>query len=459
MDALIAARWQFGITTIYHFLFVPLTIGLALVVAILETRWVRTRDPKYLRATKFWGKLFLINFAIGVVTGIVQEFQFGMNWSSYSRFVGDIFGAPLAIEGLLAFFLESTFLGLWIFGWDRLSPRLHAACAWLVSVGTILSAFWILAANAWMQNPVGYRINPATGRAELESFLDLVRNPMAWHHFAHTLLASLLTAGILMLAVSGWHLIRNSQDPVFRLSSSVAVVLVLVSSLGVATTGHFQGQEVSKVQPMKHAAVEAHWETEAPAAFSVVAIPDMEQGRNRFDIRIPRVLSLLTDHSWTSEVRGINDLQAEYEERFGPGDYRPPVGIVYWSFRAMVGAGFAMIGLGALGAWLLHRRRLSETAWYHRLALFALGLPFLANITGWIVTEIGRQPWVVQDVLLTRDGVSPSVGTPLVLVSMIGFTLVYGLLAVIDVYLMVRFARAGAGEETTPAEVSAGLAY
>jgi len=459
MDALIAARWQFGITTIYHFLFVPLTIGLALVVAILETMWVRKRDPKYLRATKFWGKLFLINFAVGVVTGIVQEFQFGMNWSNYSRFVGDIFGAPLALDGLLAFFLESTFLGLWIFGWDRLSPRLHAATAWLVSAGAIISAFWILAANAWMQNPVGYRINPATGRAELESFLDLARNPVAWYHLAHTVLAALLTAGILVLAVSGWHLIRNSQDPVFRLSSALAVVLVLGSSLGVAVSGHFQGQQVADVQPMKHAATEALWETEAPAALSLFAIPNRDEGRNLIDIRVPRLLSLLTDHSFSSEVRGINDLQAEYEERFGPGDYRPPVGAVYWSFRVMVGAGFALIGLGALGAWFLHRKRLHEVGWYHRAALLALGLPFLANITGWVVTEMGRQPWSVYNVLLVRDSVSPSVGTASVLISLIGFTVLYGALAVIDLYLMVKYARAGAGEETTPAEVGAGLAY
>ncbi|MBN2113109.1 MAG: cytochrome ubiquinol oxidase subunit I [Acidimicrobiia bacterium] len=459
MDALIAARWQFGITTVYHFLFVPLTIGLALVVAILETMWVRRRDPKYLRATKFWGRLFIINFAVGVVTGLVQEFQFGMNWSSYSRFVGDIFGAPLALDGLVAFFLESTFLGLWIFGWDRLSPRLHAACAWLVSVGTIVSAFWILAANAWMQNPVGYRINPATGRAELESFLDLVRNPMAWHHLGHTVLASILTAAVLMLAVSGWHLLRHPESPVFRLSAGLAVVLVLVAGVGSATTGHFQGQEVADRQPMKHAAVEAHWETEAPAAFSIVAIPSMDEGRNLFDIRIPRLLSILTDHSWSSEVRGINDLQAEYEEQFGPGDYRPPVGVVYWSFRAMVGVGFFLIALGGLGTWFLYRKRLHEVKSFHRIALLSLGLPFIANITGWVVTEMGRQPWAVYNVLLTRDSVSPIVSTAPVVVTLIGFTLLYGVLAVIDVYLMAKYARAGVGEETTPAEVGAGLAY
>ena len=459
MDALIAARWQFGITTIYHFLFVPLTIGLALVVATLETMWVRRRDPKYLRATKFWAKLFLINFAVGVVTGIVQEFQFGMNWSSYSRYVGDIFGAPLAVEGLAAFFLESTFLGLWIFGWDRLSPRLHAACAWVVAAGTVLSAFWILAANAWMQNPVGYRVNPITQRAELDSFLDLIRNPMAWFHLGHTVLAALLTTGVLVLAISGWHLIRHHEDPVFRLSAALAVGLVLVTSMGVAISGHFQGQYVGDVQPMKAAATEAHWETEGPAALSLFAIPDQDEGRNLVNIAIPHGLSLLMDHSWTSEVRGINDLQAEYEATFGPGDYRPPVAAVYWAFRVMVGVGFGLIGLGALGAWFLYRKRFYETAWYHRVALLALGLPFLANITGWVVTEIGRQPWTVYGVLLTRESVSPSVGLTSVLITMIGFTVLYGALALVDLYLMAKYARAGAGEEMTPAEVGAGLTY
>jgi cytochrome d ubiquinol oxidase subunit I len=310
-----------------------------------------------------------------------------------------------------------------------------------------------------MQNPVGYRINPATGRAELESFLDLIRNPMAWYHLGHTVLAAVLTAGIVVLAVSGWHLIRDSQDPVFRLSSALAVVLVLGSSLGVAVSGHFQGQQVADLQPMKHAATEALWETEAPAALSLFAIPDRDEGRNLIDIRIPRLLSLLTDHSFSSEVRGINDLQAEYVAQFGEGDYRPPVGAVYWSFRVMVGAGFALIGLGALGAWFLHRKRLHEVSWYHRAALLALALPFLANITGWVVTEMGRQPWSVYNVLLVRDSVSPSVGTASVLISLIGFTVLYGALAVIDLYLMVKYARAGAGEETTPAEVGAGLAY
>jgi cytochrome d ubiquinol oxidase subunit I len=459
VEALTVARWQFGITTVYHFLFVPLTIGMAVVVAILETAWVRTKDVRYLRATKFWGKLFLINFAIGVVTGIVQEFQFGMNWSSYSRFVGDIFGAPLAIEGLLAFFLESTFLGLWIFGWKRLTPRQHLASAWLVAAGTTISAFWILTANGWMQNPVGYEINPATGRAELTSFFDVITNRVTWIHFPHTILSALMTAAVLVLAVSAWHLLRSRDVPVFRPSAALGAVLLLVGGLGTAFTGHTQGQLMTEIQPMKMAAAEALWETEQPAAFSIFAVGDVENGRNRFNITIPRALSLLATNTLDGEVKGMNAVQAEFEEQFGPGDYIPPVGTVYWSFRLMVGAGFLMIGLGALGVWLFYKRRLAEARWFHRMAIWALGLPFLANMTGWIVTEIGRQPWAVYGVLRVEDAVSPSVSGGEVLLTLIGFTVLYGALAVVDVYLMAKYAREGTTGETTADEVGTAMAY
>lgn len=459
MDPVIVARWQFGITTVYHFLFVPLTIGLSLIVASLETMWVVRRQPKYLQATKFWGKLFLINVALGVVTGIVQEFQFGMAWSSYSRFVGDIFGAPLAIEALLAFFLESVFIGLWIFGWNRFSAGVHAAFAWIVAVGAILSAFWILAANAFMQVPVGYQLNAATGRAELSSFLDLIRNPIAWHHLGHTILAALLTAGTLVLAVSGWQLLRNRESPVFRTSAILAVFLVLICGTGVAISGHFQGQYVADVEPMKAAAMEAHWETEQPASFSLFAIPDQGGRRNLFNITIPRGLSLLNDNSLTSEVVGINPLQEQYEATHGPGNYIPQVATLYWSFRVMVGVGFALIGLGALGAWLLYRRRFWDARWFHRLALLAVGLPAIANTTGWIVTEMGRQPWTVHGVLLTRDSVSTSVSAGMILTSLIGFTLLYGVLAAIDFGLMAKYARHSADDELTPEQVGADLAY
>jgi cytochrome d ubiquinol oxidase subunit I len=460
MDPLIVARWQFGITTVYHFLFVPLTIGLALFVATLESLYVRTKDLKYLRATKFWGKLFLINFAVGIVTGIVQEFQFGMNWSSYSRYVGDIFGAPLALEGLLAFFLESTFLGLWIFGWRRLSARQHLFTAWMVSLGTIVSAFWILAANAWMHNPVGYTINAETGRAELASFLDVVTNPVAWAHFVHTVLAAVLTAAVLMLAISSWHLLRRNQESVFRASAGLASVVVLVTAIGVALSGHFQGQITAEKQPMKLAATEALWETEQPAAFSLIALIDENGRHNSFDIKVPRLLSFLATNSLDAEVRGINNIQAEYEELYGEGvDYIPPVNVVYWSFRLMVAVGTVLIAIGALGTYFLWRRRLGEVRWFHRIALWSLGLPVAANLLGWIVTEIGRQPWAVQGLLLVEDSVSPSVSGAAVFTTLLGFTVLYGVLAAVDVYLMSRYAKAGISDETTPEEVGASLAY
>jgi len=438
---------------------VPLTIGLSLVVAILVTAWVRTRKPVYLRATKFWGELFLINFAVGVVTGIVLEFQFGMNWSSYSRFVGDIFGAPLAVEGLAAFFLESTFLGLWIFGWDRLSPPIHAATAWAVAAGTSLSAFWIIVANSWMQNPVGATINPDTGRAEIDSFAEVIFNRVAWIHWFHTILAAILTAGIVLLAVSAWHLLRKNETELFTKGAALGSVLALTAGLGVAFTGHTQGQIMTEIQPMKMAAAEALWETEAPASFSLFAVGDVENGRNHINITIPRALSVLATNSLDGEVLGINDVQAQYEEEYGPGNYIPPVGWVYWSFRLMVGAGFAMIALGAVGTYFFLKRRLDEVRWFHKAAVWALALPFIANTTGWLVTEIGRQPWTAFGLLRVEDSVSPTVGAGTVWTTLIGFTLIYGLLAVVDVWLLSKYAKAGPTNETTSADVGKALAY
>jgi len=459
MDPLIVARWQFGIVTIYHFIFVPLTIGLAILIVVQETLYVRTRNPKYLRATKFWGKLFLINFAIGVVTGLVQEFQFGMNWSSYSRYVGDIFGAPLAIEGLAAFFLESTFLGLWVFGWKRLSARQHLFAAWMVALGTMISAFWILTANAWMQRPVGYEINPASGRAELTSFLDLVTNNVVWVHFFHTIAFSILTAAVLMLAVTAWHMLRNREDAVYTFSAGLASVAILISSLGVAVSGHWMGQVMTEYQPMKMAAAEALWETEQPAAFSLFAIGDIENGRNRFNITIPRALSLLSTNTFDGEVLGINPLQAEFEAEHGPGNYIPPVGTIYWSFRLMIGIGFFLTALGAWGVYLLWKRKIGSVRWFHKIAFWSLALPFLANSFGWIVTEIGRQPWAVYGELLVEDSVSPAVSTGEVLTTLIGFTLLYGGLAVVDFYLMAKYAREGVTGEDKPDETAQALAY
>jgi cytochrome d ubiquinol oxidase subunit I len=458
MDAFDLARWQFAITTIFHFFFVPLSIGLAFITAIMETAWVRTKDPAYLRMTRFWGKLFLINFAVGVVTGLVQEFQFGMNWSAYSRFVGDVFGAPLAIEGLAAFFLESTFLGLWIFGWDRLSPRLHAATMWIVAFGTCISAFFILAANAWMQHPVGYVVNPETGRAEMTDIMAMLMNPTAWSFFGHTILAALLTGGMFVIGVSAYHLARKQETAIFRRSITVALIVSLFSSLGVAFSGHVQAQLVAEQQPMKTASAEALWETERGAGFSLFAVGDVENGRNHINIQLPHLLSVLTTNTWNGEVEGINDIQAEYERTYGPGSYIPVVGVIYWTFRLMVGAAMLMILVSVVGLWLLRRGTLEDARWFLRLAPLAIALPYLANSTGWIMTEMGRQPWVVFGLMLTHDAVSPTVGTGLVVTTLVGFTVIYGLLSIVDVYLLRKYAT-GAPPEVTEPSAEPALVY
>jgi cytochrome bd ubiquinol oxidase subunit I len=441
VDAFDLARWQFGITTSFHFFFVPLSIGLAFFTAIFQTAWYRTRKPEYLRMTKFWGKLFLINFALGVVTGIVQEFQFGMNWSAYSRFVGDVFGAPLAIEGLAAFFLESTFLGLWIFGWDRLSKRVHLAAIWLVAFGTCISAFFILAANAWMQHPVGYEVNEATGRAELTDFFAMLTNSTLWASFPHTLLAALVTGGLFVIGISAWHIRREHERVVFHRSMAIALVVTLFASVGVAFTGHWQAQLMTKQQPMKMAAAEALWETEEGAGFSLFAVGDVENGRNHINIQLPHLLSVLSTNTWNGEVLGINDIQSEYEQTFGPGSYIPVVGVAYWSFRLMVGSGLLMILICLVGLWYLRRRRLETAGWFLALVPLGIALPYVANTTGWLFTEMGRQPWVVFGVMKTSDAVSGTVGVGFVATTLIGFTVIYAVLSVIDVVLLTRFAR------------------
>jgi len=443
MDPLDIARWQFGITTVYHFLFVPLTIGLSALVAGLETAWIRTGKVAYLRATKFLGKLFLINFAMGVVTGIVQEFQFGMNWSEYSRFVGDIFGAPLAIEGLLAFFMESTFLGLWIFGWDKLPKKLHAACMWMVALGTTLSAYFILAANSWMQHPVGYRINEATGRAELTDFVAVLTNSTMLTTFPHTIAASYLTAGLFIVGISAWHLARGKHVEVFRPSLKMALVVTLIASLGVAVSGDLQGKLMTEQQPMKMAAAEALYETEQPAAFSLFTVGTLDGSEEVFSVRVPKVLSFLATGDFDGKVEGINDLQAAAQETYGPGDYRPIIPVTYWTFRLMVGIGFLTAGLALVGLWLIRRGRLPKNRWVWRSGVLSLALPFIANSVGWIFTEMGRQPWAVYGVLKTSASLSPGVTAASMLISLIALTVLYGVLAVIEAGLMVRFAKQG----------------
>ncbi|MGC9668965.1 cytochrome ubiquinol oxidase subunit I [Planosporangium sp. 12N6] len=443
MHALDIARWQFAVTTVYHFLFVPITIGLSALVAILQTAWVRTGKEHYLRATKFWGKLFLINFAMGVVTGIVQEFQFGMNWSAYSRYVGDIFGAPLAIEGLLAFFLESTFLGLWIFGWDRLPKKAHLASIWLASIGTILSAYFILAANSWMQHPVGYRINPDTNRAELTDFVALLTNSTTLVTFPHTLAAAFLTSAVVMLCVCAWHLRRGNEISVFRPSLRLALWVIVISGAAVAISGDIQGKIMTEQQPMKMAAAEALYQTRPAASFSLFSIGPLDGSAETFGLRVPNAASFLATGDPNGTVEGINDLQREYEQRFGPGDYTPYVPATYWSFRLMIGLGMVSVLLGVLGLWLTRRSRLPKGALFWRAAVWSVSLPLLANSFGWIFTEMGRQPWTVFGVLKTADSVSPSVGAGTVITSLAVFTLLYGGLAVVELYLILRYAKAG----------------
>ncbi|MDP9862407.1 MULTISPECIES: cytochrome ubiquinol oxidase subunit I [Streptosporangium] len=462
MDVLDLSRWQFGITTVYHFLFVPLTIGLSIVVAGLQTAWHRTRKPAYLRLTKFWGRLFLINFAMGVVTGIVQEFQFGMNWSDYSRFVGDVFGAPLAMEGLMAFFLESTFLGLWIFGWDRLSPRLHLATIWVAAIGTNISAYFILAANSWMQHPVGYRLNPVTGRAELTDIWAVLTNSTTLVTFPHVIFGAFVTAGAFVLGVSAWQLARGREVGLFRTSARLALTVTLAASVGVALSGHWQAQIMTEQQPMKMAAAEALWEDETSAGFSLFAVGDVENGRNHINLQIPYGLSLLSTNTPDGRVEGINDIQARYESLYGPGDYRPVVGLAYWSFRLMIGFGALAALLALAGLWATRRGRLPRGPWFHRLAILGIGLPFLANSLGWIFTEMGRQPWTVFGIMRTAAAVSPGVDVTEVAVSLAGFTLIYAVLAVVEIRLLLKFIRIGPddeGEPDRPADTVPALSY
>ena len=440
VDALAVARWQFAITTVYHFFFVPLTLGLSILVAIMETAYVSTGNETYKRMTKFWGTLFVINFAMGVVTGLVQEFQFGMNWSEYSRFVGDIFGVPLAIEALLAFFLESTFLGIWIFGWEKLSKGLHAAVMWLVAIGSTISAFWILVANSWMQQPVGYTIN--NGRAELVDFSALVTNPYVWVQFPHVLAAGITTGAFFVLGISAYHLRKKSPDlEAFRRSFRMAIIYALIGVIAVILAGHSQTQHVVQVQPMKIAAAEALWESANPASLSLLTIGNEPERRDVVAFRLPGVLSFLAYNRFTGEVKGINQLEAEYEGIYGPGNYVPPVAVSYWTFRIMMGAGFLMLFLALYGLYLVLRDKYGQKTWYLRVLTGALVLPYIANTAGWLLTEFGRQPWIVFGLQLTADGVSVTVPGGAVLLTLFGYTVLYGALMVATVYLLAKYAR------------------
>ncbi|HET8981315.1 MAG TPA: cytochrome ubiquinol oxidase subunit I [Pedococcus sp.] len=464
MDALDLARWQFAITTVYHFFFVPVTIGLSALVAVFHTAWIRKRNPEMLRLAKFYGKLFTINFALGLVTGIVQEFQFGMNWSDYSRFVGDIFGAPLAIEALLAFFLESTFLGLWIFGWGRLPERLHAACMWVVHIGTLLSAYFILAANSFMQNPVGYRYNPTSGRAELTDFAAVMFNKVQLVTFPHVIAAAYMVGGAVVMGVGLWHMRRatvGSDLPMYRSATRLGAVVTLVAGLAVAVSGDVQGKIMTEVQPMKMAAAEALYQSaDHDAPFSLFTVGSLDGTQEKFSVTVPGLLSFLATGTFDGGVKGINELKSQYATTYGDSGnplvkdatYVPNIPLSYWSFRLMMGVGFAAMAAAAAVLWATRRDLVPQARWWRWLILLTPLLPILGNSFGWIFTEVGRQPWLVFGLMATSTGVSPAVAAGEVVTSMVVYTLLYGILAVVEVKLFLTYMRAGAPPFEAPVD-------
>jgi len=454
------ARLQFATTTLYHFLFVPLTLGLGPLVAIMQTLWYRTQDERWLRLTHFFGALFLINFAIGVATGLVQEFEFGMNWSVYSRFVGDVFGAPLAIEGLAAFMLEATFLGLWIFGWGKLSPRVHLATLWIAVLGTWLSGYFILVANSWMQHPVGYKI--VDGEAQLTSVWALLSNDFALRAYVHTMLAGLIFGSMVMLGICCWQFLRGRHVDLFRKAAMLALIVAIPATLLQLVVGNRFGAAVTSAQGMKIAASEAQWGTCQPCGFSMFQIGGFtaEDPTPSFSIVIPRLLSYMATGSFDGRVEGLNQLQADEERRFGPGNYMPNVRVVYWSMRVMAYAGMLMFLVAAVGGWLYRRRRLETARWFLWAGVGAIALPYIAASAGWILTEMGRQPWIVQDLLLTSEANSPNVSTTWLGISLGVFIALYAVLLVADVWLMRRYATldppgaGGEGDELSAPAVS-----
>jgi cytochrome bd ubiquinol oxidase subunit I len=457
------SRWQFAITTVYHFLFVPISIGMAGIVACFQTAWYRTRNPQWMRLTRFFGKIMLLSFAVGVVTGIVQEFQFGMNWAGYSRYVGSVFGAPLAVEALAAFFIESTFLGIWIFGYKRISEGWHLATIWLAAFGSALSAYFILAANSWMQHPVGYRV--VNGRAEMTSFWKLLTNPTVFFAFPHTVIGAYANAAFIILGISAWYLIRNRDTEMFKKAAKAMVVVGVVATAATMLIGHFNGQLMTREQPMKMAAAEALYNTAKPAGFSLFAVAPFEEhpSRTSFDITVPHTLSLLATNSWNGEVKGINQLQAADVAKYGPGNYEPIIGVTYWSFRLMVGAGTLMVLFLLWGLYLVWRGAIETSKWFLKLALPAMALPTIAIITGWLFTELGRQPWVVYGLMLTKNGVSTSITAFDVWVSIILFTVIYGVMGAVAVWLTVRIVKKGPDPEVdeagAPVEPNLHVAY
>jgi cytochrome d ubiquinol oxidase subunit I len=433
MDVVFLSQLQFAATCMFHWIFVPLTLGLSIMTAWMETKYVTTGDETWLRMTKFWGKLFLINFALGVVTGITMEFQFGLNWAEYSRYVGDIFGAPLAMEATITFFLESVFIGVWIFGWNKVSKKTHALTIWLAAIGTNLSALFILLANAWMQHPVGFTIR--NGRAEMTDFLAVVTNGYGLIKFGHTLMSGYALAAFLIMGVSAWHLLRKNEVAFFTRSFRFAAVWAFVASLIVAVTGDFHAVEIAKVQPSKFAAMESVWETKRNAEMCLLLVPNAKEECNAVEaLKIPGMLSFLAFHDTNGEIKGLKDF---------PRELRPPVTPTFFSFRLMVGIGTFMILASFLGIFLSRKERFEESRLYLNVMFLAIPLVYLAQQAGWLVAELGRQPWIVFGVLKTADAVSKSVTSTQVLLSLLGFTVLYGTLGAIDIYLLAKYAKKG----------------
>jgi len=417
----------------FHWIFVPLTLGLSIMTAWMETKYVLTGDETWLRMTKFWGKLFLINFALGVVTGITMEFQFGLNWSEYSRFVGDIFGAPLAIEATVAFFLESVFIGVWIFGWNKLSKKVHLLSIWLTAVATNVSALIILLANAWMQNPVGFVIR--NGRAEMNDFLAVLTNEYGLIKFVHTLMSGYALAAFVIMGVSAWHLLRNNETDFFKRSFKMAVVWAFVASVLVAVSGDFHAAEIAEKQPTKFAAMESVWETKRNAGMSLLIIPDVKNQRNAVEtLTVPSLLSLMAFHEADGEIKGL---------KYFPEELRPPVTPVFLSFRIMVGLGTFMILASLAGIYLSRKKNFTDYRTFLLIMVLAIPAPYLAQQLGWLVAELGRQPWIVFGVMKTAAAVSKSITVTQVALSLLGFTVLYGLLGAIDIYLLVKYAKKG----------------
>jgi cytochrome d ubiquinol oxidase subunit I len=439
MDALLLSRLQFAAATFFHFIFVPLTLGLSILIAIMETVYVRTGDQDYLRMAKFWGKIFLVNFAVGVVTGITLEFQFGTNWARYSRYVGDIFGSLLAIEATLAFFLESTFLAVWAFGWKRLSPKAHAACIWMVALASNLSALWILIANAWMQHPVGYVIR--NGRAELDNFFAVITQGFAWQIFFHTISGAYILTGFVVMGIAAYHLLRRQHTAFFTKSFRLGLVMALIFSVAEVVQGHIHAGEVAKIQPAKLAAMEALWKTQTNAPQTLFHIPDEQNERHFIEIgKIPGALSWLAYHDTGAEVKGLKDF---------PKEERPPVLLTFAAFRIMVALGFLFVILTVVA--FFKRNKLEDSPLFLKVMLWSIPLPYIALQAGWIVTEVGRQPWIVYGIMKTKDAVSP-VAASQVGTSFAAFIVVYTILGIVAFYLVRKFAIQGPEPLPAPAK-------